>query len=90
MTINKHQTSEFLGNTGFPLFAVRYDPGVARRLLILQYYATVSKVTGKFLSLFELFEACFFVLRQRTTATVSIQFSKEAIYSTQKEEASPI
>ena len=51
-------------------------------------FAPVAKVTGNFLSLFELFEACF-VLRQRKTATVSIEFSKEVMCSLQKRKPAP-
>ena len=76
----------FLGDAGLPLFAMRYDPGVARRLPI--FCTTVPKVTGNFLALFEMFEA-WFVLRERKTATVSIEFSKEVKYSMQEKETSP-
>ena len=60
---------------------MRYDPGVASDCL---YFAPA----GNFLSILKLFEACF-VLRQRKTATVSIEFSKEVKYSMPKEETRP-
>ena len=84
MTINKHQTHNFLGTQGF-----RYSRCVTIPGLPGDYscFAPVAKVTGNFLSLFELFEACF-VLRQRKTATVSIEFSKEVKYSYAKKETS--
>ena len=43
------------------------------------YFAPVPKITGDFFSPFELLEACF-VLRQRKTAAVSMEFSKEVKY----------
>ena len=60
---------------------MRYDPGVASDY---SYFAP----GGNFLSLFELFDACF-VLGQRKTATVLIEFSKEVKYSMPKEETRP-
>ena len=52
---------------------MRYDLRVASEY---SYFAPA----GNFFSLFELFDACF-VLRQRKTATVSIEFSKEVLYA---------
>ena len=85
MTINKHQTHNFLGTQGFRYSRCVTIPGLPGDY---SYFARVPKVTGNFLSLFELFEACF-VLRERKTATVSIEFSKEVKYSMQKEQTSP-
>ena len=48
-----------------PLFAVRFDHSY--------FVPQFLKVTGNLLSLFELVEI-WFVLRQRKTATVSIEF----------------
>ena len=70
-----------LGDAEVPLFAVRYDLGVASDY---SYFAPARN----FLLLYELFEA-YFVVRQRKTAIVSIEFSKEVKYSIRKEENRP-
>ena len=66
----RHQ--DFSGTQGFRYSRCVAIPGLPGDY---SYFAPVSKVTGNLLSLFEQFEACF-VLRQRKTATVPIEFSK--------------
>ena len=90
MTINKHHTHHnFLGTHGFRYLwcvAISGMPGDYSYFApVPKYYlfSSVPKVTRNFLSLFELFEVCF-VLRQRKTSTVPIEFSKEVKYSTSK------
>ena len=82
MTINKHQTQDSLGTQGFRYSRCVAMPGE------YSYFAPVPKITGDFFSPFELLEACF-VLRQRKTATISIEFAKEVKYYMQEEETSP-